>query len=132
MIKSLQPYWCSQAKTFKFETVRKKVFRWRTECNRDATVLKPKRRRRTIPRTIYEATTWGVLLKDPRIQDPSTPQGKLFRTRFRVPYPKFLELVEFSKENNIRVNKDGVPIKGSFTSNKIVSIFVLNRCACRM
>jgi hypothetical protein len=55
------------------------------------------------------------------LEIPLTPAflrtGKLFRERFRVPYPKFLELVQFAKDANLRVNAETKnPIKRSSAS----------------
>ena len=35
----------------------------------------------------YEDSAWARFLKRPGVKDPGTKDGKLFRRRFRVPYP---------------------------------------------
>jgi hypothetical protein len=75
---------------------------------------KLKKRRRYFGTPIYAESTWGRMLKDPRTMDPQSREGKLFRERFRVGYPKFMELVEFVDKSCIRVNAvTGVPISPS-------------------
>lgn len=40
----------------------------------------------------YESSTWGLMLSDPRSQDPTDRKGgQLLRRRFRVPFPVFLD-----------------------------------------
>ena len=51
-------------------------------------------------RPIYVESSWGRILTNPRFQDPSDRRGgKLFRRRFRVPYPMFESLVKITREN---------------------------------
>ena len=48
----------------------------------------------------YMDSTWGKILRDKKFRDPTMRRGgKLFRRRFRVPYPMFLELVKITREN---------------------------------
>lgn len=44
--------------------------------------IKAKRARSQIPRANYAESTWGRMLQDPRIQDPDSREGKLFRRRY--------------------------------------------------
>ena len=55
----------------------------------DEQLRKPFRSRIVEPRPLYEASTWGRMLTDPRTQDPGNKRGKLFRRRLRVPFPIF-------------------------------------------
>ena len=49
----------------------------------------------------YMESTWGRILTDPQFKNPSDRRdGKLFRRRFRVPYPMFEKLVEIARENS--------------------------------
>ena len=43
-------------------------------------------------RPVYADTTWGRMLREQAevLKDPNSTQAKLFRRRFRVPYPLFL------------------------------------------
>ena len=63
------------------------------------------RKRRYIPRTPkvlkkYQESNWSKMLQLGRCQDPSSKDGKLFRRRFRIPYPLFLEIVEVVRNKN--------------------------------
>ena len=43
-------------------------------------------------------STWGRMLQSERVTDPTDGKGwKLFRRRFRVPYPIFLQLVQMAR-----------------------------------
>jgi hypothetical protein len=41
----------------------------------------------------YSESAWGRMLRNPNIKDPTTVAGKLFRRRFRVPYPLFEDIL---------------------------------------
>ena len=57
--------------------------------------------RKSEARPLYEYSTWGRMLMNPRTQDPTDKKGGvLFRRRFRVPFPVFLRLVALTRENN--------------------------------
>ena len=46
----------------------------------------------------YEKSTWGLMLSNPRSQDPSDRMGgHLFRRRFRIPFPVFQEIVKMTR-----------------------------------
>jgi hypothetical protein len=45
------------------------------------------------PHVDFKGTKWGKMLAHPSVSDPRSKQGKLFRRRFRVPYPVFLQIV---------------------------------------
>ena len=46
----------------------------------------------------YMMSTWGRMLQSERVTDPTDRKGgKLFRRRFRVPYPIFLQLVQTAR-----------------------------------
>ena len=50
----------------------------------------------------WASTEWGRLLTDPSTRDISTKQGRLFRRRFRIPFPFFIDwLVPAFREHNI-------------------------------
>jgi len=48
----------------------------------------------------YWESTWGRLLRDnlEELRDPSSPLSKLFRLRFRVPFPLFERLDDWHGE----------------------------------
>ncbi len=51
------------------------------------------RPRMSLLRKNYMLSNWSVMLEDPRIKNPQTREGKLFRRRFRVPYPIYEQLL---------------------------------------
>ena len=57
----------------------------------------PLRRRESLPRPTYSESVWWRALHDLRVKDATSPQGGLFRRRFRVPYPIFCALVRLAK-----------------------------------
>ena len=63
--------------------------------------LKVFQQRSSERRPNYMESTWGRILTNPRFKDPSDRRGgKLFRRRYRVPYPMFEKLVEITRENH--------------------------------
>lgn len=65
--------------------------------DRDVCAPKQKRVRERQPRPDFENTVWAEALRDPRVKDPLSHQGKKFRRRFRVPYPMFEYLNDFAE-----------------------------------
>jgi hypothetical protein len=60
------------------------------ELDDDREKVKIFRVRKSEDRPMYEYSTWGRMLRNPRTQDPTDRKGGvLFRTRFRVPFPLF-------------------------------------------
>ena len=60
--------------------------------------IKERRHRKWEDRLNYMASTWGRMLQSNRINDPTDRKGgKLFRRRFRVPYPIYLQIVDITK-----------------------------------
>ena len=59
------------------------------------------RMRKSEDRPMYEYSTWGRMLLNPRTRDPGDRKGGvLFRLRFRVPFPLFERIVALTRENN--------------------------------
>jgi hypothetical protein len=58
-----------------------------------------RRRRKSMNVGNWVDSTWSKMLTDVRYRDPSSPEGKLFRSRFRVPYPKFLEICRICRDS---------------------------------
>jgi hypothetical protein len=55
--------------------------------------------RRVQIRPIYRDSTWDRMLLNPRIQDPMDRKGgRLFRKRFRVPFPMFEKILNIVRE----------------------------------
>lgn len=44
---------------------------------------------------------WGILILSDAIKDPTSYEAKVFRKRFRLPYPLFLRFVDECKQSNI-------------------------------
>jgi len=72
-----------------------------------------KKRNRTKSMTTEQwwKTSWGKMLKDEKVRDINTTEGKEFRRRFRVPAPFFLDWLvpEVTKVNifDSKIKKDG-------------------------
>ena len=50
-------------------------------------------------RVNYDYSCWGMMLVNDRMKDPGDRKGgKLFRRRFRVPYPLFEQIVQMTRE----------------------------------
>lgn len=83
--------------------------------------IKPKKTRnrsRTGREPDWEYSIWSNLLKNETFRDPTHRNGKLFRLRFRVPYPIFNEIVEdlksrdeFKKQNFDCCKQRSIPIE---------------------
>lgn len=90
-------------------------------------------RRKFEVRPPYEKSTWGLMLSNPRSQDPTDRKGgQLFRRRFRVPFPVFLAIVKMTRENNwFSEGEDAVSIKAAPLELKILAVLrVLGRGYC--
>jgi hypothetical protein len=73
----------------------------------------------------YNNSVWGQMLLDGKCKIPTTKEGIKIIRRFRVSFPKFVDLEKFSKDNNIRVNaKSGLPIG---ESDHFVSVFLYEK-----
>ena len=46
-------------------------------------------------RPLYWKIPWGVMLRDPHLQDISSPERNIFMRRFRMPYPIYERLLEW-------------------------------------
>ena len=47
----------------------------------------------------YDDSAWARFLRRPGVKDPGTKDGKLFRRRFRVPYPVFQDICRTLSEH---------------------------------
>jgi hypothetical protein len=63
---------------------------------------------------------WGRLIAHPLVHDPQSRQGRLFRRRFRVPFPVFLQLVKDCKDKNV------------FGRTRIIPVEIKVLCSLRM
>lgn len=51
--------------------------------------------------TDYSLTKWGKMIKHPDVNNVRSKIGRLFRRRFRVPFPLFEVIVKMCDDNNI-------------------------------
>ena len=88
---------------------------------------KPFRLRNRKPTPNWKETSWWKEIHDPNVSNPTKPEGKKFRRRFRVPYPLFVKLVELSNQHNMfRVHQSHIP-----TELKVLAILrLLGRADC--
>ena len=49
----------------------------------------------------FSETVWGRLISDESVKVATSASGKVFRRRFRVPYPVFEFLVKITKDHNL-------------------------------
>ena len=62
---------------------------------------KKKRRYRGSTNISFWETQWGQMICHPNVQNPLKREGKLFRRRFRLPFPVFQFLVELCTRHNV-------------------------------
>ena len=93
----------------KFNIFPNEVRRTGSEC---------RRYRRRNANKKWDDSMWANMLQDDRCRDPCSPQGKSFRNRFRVPYPKFEEICwklkesgKFMKQEKDCCNQTTVPLE---------------------
>ena len=85
-------------------------------------------------RTVYDysQSAWALFLRREGVDDPTHKNGKLFRRRFRVPYPLYLELVHrLSEEDDFEDKADATGKPSAPLHLKILaSLRVLGRGEC--
>lgn len=79
-----------------------------------------------VNRVDFTNTTWEKLIRHPSVRDPTHRKGKVFRRRFRVPFPLFLWLVEKCKEYNL------FELKQSAKSNPRIPVEIKLLCCLRL
>ena len=57
-------------------------------------------------RPLYRKIPWGTMLRDPHLQDISSPARKIFMRRLRTPYPIYKRLLEWKKGWHVRFMTD--------------------------
>ena len=90
----------------------------------------PKRRRlATEDLTNFWDTPWGKLIQHPDVRDPATKTGKIFRRRFRLPFPLFNHLVNLCQEHDIFETKrqSKIPIEAKVVA--CLRILARDHCA---
>jgi hypothetical protein len=96
----------------------------------DLLVKKRKRDGRT-KKLDFSTTAWGLMLADESINDSSSRNGKLFRRRFRIPYPLFNEiLVPLCKEKNIFEIKQECRVRIPLEFKILLCLRILGRGNC--
>ena len=76
----------------------------------------------------YWKTPWGVMLRHPDINNPTTKLGRLFRRRFRVPFPIFDEiLVRRCREKNIFDIKSDKCVRIPLEFKILIALRILGR-----
>jgi hypothetical protein len=84
-----------------FSKVRKQRREVKDEEERSEVRKSYYKHRRFEERPPYAMSCWGRMLVNPRTKDPSDAKGgKLFRLRFRVPFPLFQRLVDTTRANS--------------------------------
>ena len=90
-------------------------------------------RRRFEKRPNYDQSTWGQMLANPRSQDPSDKKGgQLFRRRFRVPFPVYLEILAMTRTSGwFTEGRDAIGLVAAPLELKILGVLrVLGRGYC--
>ena len=91
--------------------------------------LKPtKKRKRNITEPNFWESQWGLLITNKNVRYPQSKEGKLFRRRFRLPYPLFQYLASLCKEFNIfdSIYTTRIPIEAKLLG----CLRILGRDAC--
>jgi hypothetical protein len=73
--------------------------------------LPKKRQKRDLSTTKFDETAWGKLISRADVHNPRTRLGKLFRRRFRLPFPLFSELVSLCRGKNIFRPSKIIPVE---------------------
>ena len=68
------------------------------DCTENEAAPGEKRSRRVRERKDWRTSAWWIQLQEPDLHDYTTDAAKVFRGRFRIPHPFFLELVKLAKE----------------------------------
>lgn len=101
----------------------------RTLIEEDAIPYK-RRRRRTEVVADFWSTSWGLLITNPTTNDDSTREGRLFRRRFRVPFPVFRQvLVPLCADKNIFQQRRTSAIPDEIKILMCLRILGRNSCA---
>lgn len=86
--------------------------------NEDDVAPGEKRSRRVRERKDWRTSGWWIQLQDTDLLDYTTDAAKVFRGRFRVPHPFFVELVKLAKEKKWfsrgqvdAAGREGIPVE---------------------
>lgn len=89
--------------------------------------------RRFERRPNYDQSTWGLMLANPRSQDPSDKKGgQLFRRRFRVPFSVYLEVLAMTRTSGwFTEGRDAIGLMAAPLELKVLGVLrVLGRGYC--
>ena len=78
----------------------------------------------------FSSTTWGKMLSNPEVRDVNSSVGKLFRRRFRIPFPLFELLTEMCAIKNIFESKSADREKIPIVIKLLVCLRILARDEC--
>ena len=79
----------------------------------------------------YWESVWGRMLREPALQVVESPARKVFRRRFRVPYPIFVRLVQWAKGWHERSKYDCCHRERCPTELKVLGYLrMVGRSAC--
>ena len=91
--------------------------------------MKKKKTRNVIARSgdLWQSG-WGIMMRDPSMEDPNSFKARKFRRRFRMPWSLFKEHVEECRQHNIFEMKYETKIPVEF--RVLVALRILGRDAC--
>ena len=92
---------------------------------------RPFRHKMARVRPKYGESNWARLLLQRHCEDPATRAGKLFRRRFRVPFPVFADILKITKEKKWFKEFDGIGRPACPIELKIFGVLrILGRGMC--
>jgi hypothetical protein len=89
----------------------------------------PKKKRQRFDPASFWDSTWGLLISDPSVNDPTSVLGKRFRRRFRVPFPVFNDiLLPLAKKHRFfhKTRQSRIPL----AAKVLAALRVLGRDSC--
>ena len=89
-------------------------------------ILAPVTKKRPLKEDFW-LSNWGILILHPDVRDPSTPLAKLFRRRFRVPFPIFKVLVQRCEESNLFGIKCPSKVRVPIEFKVLISLRIMGR-----
>ena len=65
-----------------------------SDSSNDPDGPRQKRKRHVSPRQLYEASSYGTMLREESLRQPDSRTAAKFRRRFRVPYDFFVNMLK--------------------------------------
>ena len=90
--------------------VKKEIKDFLSEPNYFSARTKKKRQRYDDERPSFVSISWSKLIERREVSNPLSRIGKLFRRRFRLPFPLFLKLVEDCQRHRIFPKTRYIPV----------------------